>query len=83
MSSPSPFRGLRSGALLALAFYFFWKPFIVVVGVAALYLLAHRFIRWAYGQPRARRFLAACVLLWCAPRPVDGWLYDFCQLDHA
>lgn len=45
-ASPSPFRGLRSAALLALAFYFFWKPFIVVVGVVALYLLAHRFMNW-------------------------------------
>jgi len=79
MSSPSPLRGAASGFVLLALFLLLWEAFICLLGLACLYLLACRFKRWVQYSPALHRFLAACVLLVCHPRPIDGRLYEFCH----
>jgi hypothetical protein len=74
-------RGLRSALCIATVFVLSWKLFICLVGGAALVVLGSRFWHWL--KPGLHRFAAACILLLCQPRPIDGKLYHFCYPDHA
>jgi hypothetical protein len=75
----SPLRGLVSGVVLGICFLLSWKAFICVIGCCCVLVLASRFMRWVTRHPALHRLAAACVLLVCQPRPIDGRLYEFCH----
>jgi 4-amino-4-deoxy-L-arabinose transferase-like glycosyltransferase len=87
-NQPSPFRGLLWAYLLlgvcaALEYLFHWLVVPVLFAALCVWLLACRFVEWVVRHPALHRLLAAFVLLFCRPRPIDSKLYHFCYPDHA
>lgn len=37
---------------------------------------------WHCLLPFARRAARATILVFCTPRPIDGWLFTFCNPAH-
>jgi hypothetical protein len=71
-------------ALCALLEYLFhWLVVPALFVTLCLWLLACRLGRWVMRHPALHRFAAACVLLVCRPRPIDGKLYDFVNPKNA